>query len=64
LKYFCFYTNFIIFLPLGRLRPGWEDNIKIDLRQVKWWNMNWISLAVYKDRWMTLVNAVMKIWVP
>ena len=31
--------------PLGRLRHGWEDNIKIDLQEVGWERMDWIDLA-------------------
>jgi hypothetical protein len=31
--------------PLGRLRRRWEDNIKIDLREVGWGGMDWINLA-------------------
>jgi hypothetical protein len=31
--------------PLGRPRCGWEDNIKMDLRDVGWGGMDWIDLA-------------------
>jgi hypothetical protein len=31
--------------PLGRARPNWEDNIKIDLREVRCGGMDWIDLA-------------------
>jgi hypothetical protein len=31
--------------PLGRTRRRWEDNIKIDLREVGWKGMDWINLA-------------------
>jgi hypothetical protein len=31
--------------PLGRPRPGWVDNIKIDLREIEWDGMDWIDLA-------------------
>jgi hypothetical protein len=31
--------------PLGRLRHRWEDNIKMDLREVGWGGMDWINLA-------------------
>jgi hypothetical protein len=36
--------------PLGRPRLSWEDNIKIDLQEVRWWGMNWIELAEDRDR--------------
>jgi hypothetical protein len=50
--------------PLGRPRCRWEDNIKIDLQDVGWWGMEWIELAQDRDRWRTLVNAVMNLRVP
>jgi hypothetical protein len=31
--------------PLGRLRCRWEDNIKMDLREIEWGGMDWIDLA-------------------
>jgi hypothetical protein len=31
--------------PLGRLRYRWEDNIKMDRREVEWGGMDWIGLA-------------------
>jgi hypothetical protein len=36
--------------PLGRPRRRWEDNIKIDLREVGWGGMDWINLAQDRDR--------------
>jgi hypothetical protein len=50
--------------PLGRPRRRWEDNIKMDLREVGWGGMEWINLAQDRDRWRALVNAVMNLWVP
>jgi hypothetical protein len=50
--------------PLGRTRRRWEDNIKMDLREVGWRGMDWIDLAQDRDRWRALVNAVMNLWVP
>jgi len=49
---------------LGRPRRRWEDNSKMDLQQVGWRGMEWIELAQDKDRWWTLVNAVMNLRVP
>jgi hypothetical protein len=49
---------------LGRPRRGWEDNIKMDLREVGWGGMDWIYLAQDRDRWRALVNAVMNVRVP
>jgi hypothetical protein len=50
--------------PLGRPRRRWEDNIKMDLQDVGCGGMDWIKLALDRDRWRTLVNAVMKLRVP
>jgi hypothetical protein len=50
--------------PLGRPRPGWEDNIKMDLQEVGCGGMDWIDLAEDRDRWRALVNAVMNLRVP
>jgi hypothetical protein len=49
--------------PLGRPRHRWEDNIKIDLREVGW-GMDWIELVQDRDRWRSVVNAVMNLRVP
>jgi len=45
--------------PLGRPRRRWEDNIKMDLREVGCGGMDWIELANGRDRRRALVNAVM-----
>jgi len=50
--------------PLGRPRCRWEDNIKIDLQKVRCGGMDWIKLAQDRERWQTLVNAVMNPWCP
>ena len=50
--------------PLGRPRLRWEDNIMMDLQEVGFGGMDWIKLAQDRDRWWTLVNAVMNLWVP
>ena len=50
--------------PLGRPRPRWEDNIKMDLQEVGFRGMDWIKLAQDRDRWRALVNAVMNPRVP
>ena len=50
--------------PLGRPRRRWVDNIRIDLQEVGCGYMDWIGLAQDRDRWRTLVSAVMKLRVP
>jgi hypothetical protein len=50
--------------PLGRPRRRWVDNIKIDLREIGWDDMDWIDLARYMDQWRVLVNTVKNLRVP
>jgi hypothetical protein len=50
--------------PLGRPRRKWEDNIKMDLREIGWGGVNWIDLAQDRDQWRALVNTVMNLRVP
>ena len=50
--------------PLGRPRRRWVDNIRMDLQEVGGGYVNWIGLALDRDRWRTLVSAVMNRRVP
>ena len=50
--------------PLGRPRRRWVDNIRMDLQEVGCGYVDWIGLARDRDRWRTLVNAVMNLRVP
>ena len=49
---------------LGRPRRRWVDNIRMDLQEVGCGYMDWIRLAQDRDRWRTLVSAVMNLGVP
>jgi hypothetical protein len=50
---------------LGRPRRRWEDNIRMDLGEIRRRGVGWIGLAQDRERRRTLVNAVMKpFWVP
>jgi len=49
--------------PLGRPRRRWENNIKMDLREVGE-GKDWMELAQNRDRWRALVNTVMNLRVP
>jgi hypothetical protein len=50
--------------PLGRPKHTWEDNIKMDLKEVGCKGMEWTELTQHRDRWRTLVNVVMNLRVP
>ena len=50
--------------PLGRPRRRWVDNIMMDLQEMGCGYMDWIGLAKGRDRWWTLVSAVMNLGVP
>jgi len=55
--------------PKGKRRLGiprlrWVDNIRMDLQEVECGCVDWIGLAQDRDRWRTLVSAVMNLRVP
>ena len=47
--------------PLGRPRRGWEDNIKMDLREVGCDRRDWIALAEDRDQWWAYVRVLMNL---
>jgi len=47
---------------LGRPKRRWEDNVKMDLQEVGWWDKDWIELVHVRDRWQALVMTVKKFW--
>jgi len=50
--------------PLERPRRRCVDNIRTDLQEVGCGYMDWIGLTQDRDRWRTLVNAVMNLGIP
>ena len=50
--------------PLGRPRHSWVENIRTDLQEVGCGYMDWIGLAQDRDRWRTLVSAVINVRFP
>jgi hypothetical protein len=50
--------------PLGRPRRRWEDNVRIDLQEVRFGCEDWIGLAQDRDTWRALVSAVRNLRVP
>jgi hypothetical protein len=49
---------------VGRSRCRWVDNIRMDLIEVGWGDVDWIGLAQDRDRWRALVNSVLNLRVP
>jgi hypothetical protein len=50
--------------PPGKPRYRWEDNNKMDLREIGWGGMGWIDLAQDRDQWEVLVNTAVNLQVP
>jgi hypothetical protein len=50
--------------PLGRPRSRWEDNIRMDLREIVWEVVDWMLLTEDMDQWQTPVNTVNNFRVP
>jgi hypothetical protein len=49
---------------LGRQRRRWVDNIRINLEEAGWGDVDWIGLAQDRDRWRALMNSVLNPRVP
>jgi hypothetical protein len=45
-------------------RHTWKDNIKVNLKEVVWWDMDWIDLAQDSDGWRALVYPAMSLRFP
>jgi ribosome biogenesis protein Nip4 len=61
--------NILIGRPEGRRllrrpRRRWEDNIKRDIREIGFGDVDWIHWAQDRERWRALVNTVMNLWFP
>jgi hypothetical protein len=50
--------------PLGRPRCRWVDNIRMDLGEVRWGDVDWIGLAQIRNSCRALVNSVLNLRVP
>jgi hypothetical protein len=49
--------------PLGRPKRRWVSNIKMLLREIGWGGMDWIDLALDRNKWTALVNTIMNLLV-
>jgi len=50
--------------PVGRRSHWWEDNVKIDLREIGWDYVDWIHLTQDGEQWRPFVNTVMNHRIP
>jgi hypothetical protein len=50
--------------PLGRSRRWWDDNIKLELRELGIDGANWIRLAQDRGQWRAFVDTVMNLRIP
>jgi hypothetical protein len=50
--------------PLGRPRRRWVENIKMNLLEIGWGDVDWTDLAQDRYKWRALVNVVMNLRVP
>jgi hypothetical protein len=48
----------------GRSRRKWDDNIRMDLREIRCEHVDWIHLAQDRDQWRAALNTVMNLPVP
>jgi len=51
-------------IPLARLRYRWNNNIRMDLKEIHWEGRYWSSVAQDRDKWWAPVKMVMNLWVP
>jgi hypothetical protein len=50
--------------PLGIPRHRWVDNIRMDLGEVGWGDVDWIGLAQDRSKRRAVMNSVLNLWVP
>jgi hypothetical protein len=50
--------------PLGRPRRSWENDIKMDFREIGVDGANWIRLAQDRVQWRAFVNTMMNLRIP
>jgi hypothetical protein len=50
--------------PRGRHRRSWENEIRMDLEEIRWGIMDWVHIVQGRDKRRALVNTVMNLPVP
>jgi hypothetical protein len=58
----------LVGMPEGKPPQGipchtWEDNIKMDIREITWSGVDWINLLHERVQYWVLVNKVVNLWV-
>jgi hypothetical protein len=46
---------------VGRPEPRWEDNIRMDLREIGWEDVDWMHMDQNRDQWRALANMMMNL---
>ena len=49
---------------LGRPRRRWEDNIRMDIKEIGINAWKWVDSAQDRDYWRALVSVALNLWVP
>jgi hypothetical protein len=49
---------------VGRPRRGWEDNIKMNIREKGWRGMDWIKMVPDRGQWRVVVNTAINLHIP
>jgi hypothetical protein len=49
---------------LGRPKRRWEDNIRMDCREIRWEVVDWMHLTRDRDQWQALVNTIINLRIP
>jgi len=49
--------------PLADFGCRWQDNVKINLKEIGWNGVNGIHVAESKKKWRAVVGTVMKLWI-
>jgi hypothetical protein len=50
--------------PLGRTRRRWENNVRMDIRDIGWGGVDWIDPDQDRHKWRSVVDTVMNLRVP
>jgi hypothetical protein len=57
----CMMQKSVVKRLLGRLGLRWDDNIKMDFKEMKWEGVDWIDFAHKRNQWLDVLNTIMKL---